>query len=145
MGSGVHTWEEHVLHVFGLLFPVYDEVTVGLVGAVFLPALVDGRTLRHLHIAVVIGGILRVVGLTVEQRAVAILVAAQVVAQGEDVLGRVLVHRRVGGRANHNHGIGGVADEEHEHTQRHRVLHTGGDEQHAIALDAQHKPQGDED
>ena len=49
------------------------------------------------------------------------LLAAQIGAQGEDVLGRVLVHRGVGRGAHHDDGVRRVADHEHEHAQQRGV------------------------
>ena len=99
MAGIVHAWEQHVLGILVLILRADYEVGVLLVGRGFLLALVHGFALAHHGAAVLAVAFkrhLRGVGLTVEQRALAILLTSQVVAQGEDILRRVLVHRRVG-------------------------------------------------
>ena len=66
----------------------HHEVRVFLLFKSFFLAAVDGSALFHTRLAVLSVGIefhLRGVGLSVEQRAVAILVAAQIVTQRENV------------------------------------------------------------
>ena len=99
MSRTVHTWEEHILCIDILVLVAYHEVRVLLVGRSLLLALVNRCTFLHhrlAHVAIHFEGYLRGVCLTVEQWAVAILVTAQITAQGKDILRRVLVHRRVG-------------------------------------------------
>ena len=57
------------------------------------------------------------VGLAVKQGRVAILFTAQVSAQGEDVVGRVLVHRRMGCRTDEDDRIATETYEHHKQTQ----------------------------
>ena len=126
--AAVHAGEEHILCIDGLVLGADHEVAVGLVGTGFLAALVHRGALVHLHAAIVVNLILRVVALAPCQRAIAILVTAQIVAQGEDVFGRVLVHRRVGRRADADDGIRRVANHQHQHAQQRGVLQAGRDE-----------------
>ena len=147
MGRGVHAGEEH-LHARGVERAAahgQDVIAVGLVGVGLLVTLGLRAAGRH-HLVAVVGVALRVIveqghflarhrvflvgfliaglgreGLAVEQRRLAILLAAQIGAQGEDVLGRVLVHRGVGRGAHHDDGVRRVADHEHEHAQQRGV------------------------
>ena len=99
MSRTVHTWEEHILCIYILVLMAYYEVRVLLIGRSLLLALINRCPfLRHrlAHVAVSFESHLRSVSLTIEQWSIAILVAAQITAQGEDILRRVLVHRRVG-------------------------------------------------
>ena len=63
----------------------------------------------------------RVPKLTRCQRSISVLLAAQVAEEGEQVLRVVLVHGRVGRRANHDGRKGAVAKEHHGHAKRQRV------------------------
>ena len=77
----VHTREQHVLCIDELVLVRYDEVRVFLRVAGLLLTLPDRGTLctlGHTHVAVNIECHLRRVSLSVEQRRVAILVAAEV-------------------------------------------------------------------
>ena len=59
----------------------------------------------------------RVVSLTIEKRAVAVLLAVQVILEREDVIGTVLIHWCVGVRTDDECGIGAVSDENDRHHQ----------------------------
>ena len=127
MGTVVHTWENHILGIDIAVFGIDNEVRVLLVFTALLLTAVDGRArlhTRHTHAVFLIEGHLRGVSLAVEQRAVAILVAAEIAAEGEDVLGRVLVHRRIGCRADDDERVARVAYHEHQHAEQRGVLDT---------------------
>ena len=99
MSRAVHTWEEHILCIYILVLMTYYEVRVLLIGRSLLLALINRCAFLHhrlAHVAVRLESHLRSVSLTIEQWSIAILVAAQITAQGEDILRRVLIHRRVG-------------------------------------------------
>ena len=64
---------------------------------------------------------LRSVSLAHKQRTVAILLAAQIFAKSENILRRVLVHRRIGCRANHNHSIRSITHSDESHTEQRSV------------------------
>ena len=51
---------------------------------------------------------------TIEQRRLAILLAVQIAAQREDVIRRILTHRRLGIGPNEDDTIATVADEHHQ-------------------------------
>ncbi len=51
---------------------------------------------------------------TIEQRRLAILLAVQIAAQREDVIRRILTHRRLGIGPDEDDTIAAVADEHHE-------------------------------
>ena len=120
-----HAGEQHVLgvdHAVLRLGYVVGVALVGMLGAL-RPTIVDGRALLHLHLQHLRTGHgfplwLRRVGLPVEERSLSVLVARQIGGKREDVLGRVLVHRRVGSRAYQDDGIAAVADDEHEQAQQ---------------------------
>ena len=121
----MHAREEHVLGIDVVVLVGDDEVGVLLVGRFLFLAGVDGRPFLAdglAHVALLLQFHLSRIGLTVEQRPVAILLAAQVAAQREDVFGRVLVHRRVGRRADDDEGVARIADHDHEKAQQRRVL-----------------------
>ena len=141
--GAIHAWEEHVLCILVFVLGAHDEVRVLLVGTCLLLALVYGLALRRNGSAVAAVGFelhLRAVGLSPEQGARAILDAAQVVAQGEDVLGRVLVHGRVGARADHDERVGRVAHHQHQHAEQYRILQTGRYDGLLLVAAVQHVP-----
>ena len=70
---------------------------------------------RHTHIALDFEFNRGVVGLSVEQWCVAILLAVEVVFQREDIVWGVLVHWGVRRRTNHDSRIAGVADDDYGH------------------------------
>ena len=85
----MHTWEQHVLCVFIVHLVTYHEVRVFLICRCFLFLLIHGCPLDGVRLAVVAVALeehLRGVCLSVEQWPVAILVTAEVTAQGEDIL-----------------------------------------------------------
>ena len=90
----------------------------------------DGRNRLVAAVLVEVVGLLlseavdrrRVVG-SIEQRAVAVLVAVEQRQQREGVVGVVGVHRRVGRGADRHRGVGGVADEHHGRRQQDEVQH----------------------
>ena len=91
-----------------------DEVTVGVVGTGLDHLGIDGRTLLDdggtRGIALHVAG----EGLAEEERVLAILLAVQILGEREDLVGRVLVHRQLGRRADDDLREGGVADEDGE-------------------------------
>ena len=140
MTVGIHAWEEHVLRIDVFDVVALHFIAVGLVGGSLLLTLVHRCAfLRHGHAVAAIGLQLhlRGVGLSVEEWTVAILLTAQVLAQGEDVLGRVLVHGRVGRGADHDDGVRRVADHDHQHAQQRSVHQPCGDELLAVLLPVQ--------
>ena len=148
VAGGVHAREQHVLCVLISVLMAHHEVGVLLVLRGFLAAAVDGSALVHhglAHVAIGLQRHLRGVGTSVEQRAVAILVAAQIATKCKDVLGRVLVHRRVGRRANHDEGIRRVANHEHQQAAEHRILQACTHHGDSLLVDGllvvQHPPQ----
>ena len=141
--------EQHILSIDIVSLATHLLVNIRLVGRPLLLALVDVLTLRALrNKAVGVLGVglplqLRVEGRAVEQRLLAILVTGQIVTDGKDVLGRVLVHRRIGGRANHNQRIAGVANHHHQEAKQSGIEHTaqvsvGGN----LPISKQHIEQG---
>ncbi len=144
MAGVVHAGEEHVLCVLIVALVAHDEVRVFLCVGGFLLALIFGSALAEdgaAHVAINAELHLRGVGLSVEQRTVSILVAAEVFAQSEDVFGRVLVHGRVGRRTDDDDGIRGVANHEHEQAEQCGVLHAGRDGGHTGYFAADYHPQ----
>ena len=86
------------------------------------------------------GLFLRVVGFAHKERAAAVLLAAEVGAEGEDVFGRVLVHRRVLRGADHDDGIRGVAYHQHQHAEQRGIEETLAQQVVALfVLHIQHK------
>ena len=150
VGSVVHAWEEHILGILVGVLVAHDEVGVLLVRRGLFLLLIDGSALLHARLAILsihIEGHLRSVGLSVEQRTIAILVAAEIGPQREDILRRVLVHRGIGSRADHDDRIRGVADHEHQHAEQGRVLHASADELYLFLrarLALKDEPQGNE-
>ena len=120
----------------------YHEVRVLLVSRSLLLALVDGCSLLHLVVHAVLGDSrFRAVCLTIYQRIVAILVAAQIASQRKNVLRGVLVHWRIGCRAYHDDGVCGIAYHEHQHAEQCGVLQTCANQRLAGILAAHHHPQ----
>ena len=133
----VHAREDHVLRVDVLVLVCHHEVGVLLVFRCLLLSAVDWRARLHdrrAHVTVLLQGHLRGVCLAVEQRVFTILVTAEVGAEGEDVLWRVLVHWRVGDGAYHDEGVRRIAYHQHEHAEQGGVLETGRDEIHRLLL-----------
>ena len=85
LAVAVHAREQHILCIDRLILSADYKVGVGLVGTLLLTALIDGGALIHLHMTRLVDLIFRVVGLSPKQRTVAVLVAAQVVTQREDI------------------------------------------------------------
>ena len=105
MTSIIHSWEEHVLGIFVLVLMAHDEVRILFVSRSFLLALPNGSSLFHdgaTHVAFLFKFHLRSKSLSVEEWTVAILVTAKIITQSKDILWRVLVHRWVSRRANHD-------------------------------------------
>ena len=131
MTTVVHTWEQHVLSVFVLVFRLHNKVFVLLVRRRLLLALINGVTLINngtAHIAFDLQLYLRCIGRAIEQRTRTILFATHVFAQGKEVLRGVLVHWRVGCRTNDNHCIRRVTDNQHQHTKQRRIFEAGADQ-----------------
>ena len=138
MAGVVHAREEHILGIDVFILVSDYEVRVLLVLRGLLLTAVDGCALLHsraAHLSVVVERHLRGVGLTVEQRAVAILVTAEVRTEREDVLWRVLIHRRIGHRTDDDECIARVANHQHQHAEQCRILEAGGDEIHRLFVD----------
>ena len=151
--GAVHAWEEHVLRVLVLDASGDFDVTVFLVGrGFFLPDELGGFALDA-RVAVTVfhvEGHLRREGLAVEQGARAVLFAAEVLAQGEDVFRRVLVHRGVGGGAYHDEGVRRVSHDDEHRAEQGGVQRAGADAelffQLGLRLGAEVEPQeGDDD
>ena len=144
MALAVHSGEEHILRIDVVNVITLNDVAVLLLGTGFFLALVNGRTLLGdggaiLAVALVfhLAGIL----LSVEQRTVAILLAAQIAAKRENVLGTVLVHGRVGRTSDYNYGIRAVSNHDHEHAKQAGVHEAGTDPVGLVHLSVQHKIQ----
>ena len=69
---------------------------------------------------------LRIERLAVDERVFAILLAVEVGGEVEYVVGRVLVHRRVGRRAYEDEGVAAVAYEDHRHAPSDEAEHAYG-------------------
>ena len=70
----------------------------------------------------------RIVGLPIEERTVAILLAVEVILEREDVIGGVLVHRRIRIGANNEGCITAISDNDHGNHQHSRVHHASREE-----------------
>ena len=124
MGTAVHTREQHVLGVFVLNASGDFDVRILFVGCSFLLADELRAVVLDARFAVTVFHVqrhLRGEGRAIEQRACAILLASQVFAQCEDVLRRVLVHRRVGGGADDDKCIRGISDDNHHGAEQRGV------------------------
>ena len=83
---------------------------------------------------------LRAVCLTLEERIGTILFTSHVGAEGEDVFGRVLVHRRVLRGADDDDGVGRVANHQHQHAEQGGVEEAfAQDEVSVLVFQRQHK------
>ena len=120
-----HAREQHVLCIHNSILRLCNIVFVSLLaiaGRCGL-SLVYGSALLEFH-AHHIGTCdrfidwLRRVGLAIEQRTLAILVAGEIACECEDIVGRVLVHRRIGCRTNQDDCIAAIADDEHEQAEK---------------------------
>ena len=121
-----HTWCHHVVlvaEVFG--------IAVSAVGGCLHCLGIDGG--GRIFLITVVAGLVdlekngRLERRTVEQRSLAILLAAQVGAERKHVVGRVLVHRRIGVGADKQKRVARIADENHENAQRHECQHPHGE------------------
>ena len=124
--GAIHAGEQHVqlIHIFILRLVFRDVVAVLLILIAFDDSAPSGLSLlrdRHTGAILILALHLRHIGLSVEQRRLAVLLAGQVVAQGEDVLRGVLVHRRVGRRTDQRQGIRRVAHDNHQQADQDRV------------------------
>ena len=128
--AGVHSREEHlgargVFIADGFFVLVVAIAFKFVFGHVALHAVaLDGDELLVNVVALACktaDGRLAQVGFAVEQRTLAVLLAVEVTAQGEDILGGVLVHRRVGRGAHHDDCVRGIANHHHEHTEQRGV------------------------
>ena len=115
MEAGEHAGEEHFLRrgVDERAVHLDDVVLVGLVGIFLLVTL-------HAFLLVLTHS-LRSIGLTVEEGLLPVLLAVQISAEREDVFGRVLIHRRVLCRTQHDECVGRIADHEHQHAEQRGV------------------------
>ena len=120
--GAIHAGEEHA--EFGgvdvVAFVVDDFIAVGFIfrclddaGPYRCPFFIEGNTVFPFHVGHE--------GLSVEERAVAVLFAVEVAAQGKNIFGRVLVHGGVGRRTYDDDGIGGVSDEDDQHRHQYHV------------------------
>ena len=133
----MHTREQHVLRIDEFLLMTYYEIRIFLRTVGFLLTLPDRCAFFsawHTHVAIHIECNLRGICLTIEQRTVAILIAAEIASECEDVLWRVLVHRRVGRRTYHYDRIAGITDHKHQKTQQNGILCTRCDIRHDLLL-----------
>ena len=124
----VHAREQHILGVFVLILVRNNKVRVFLILCFLFLSAVNRRTFRHFglaYIAISLQCYLRSVGLPVQQGAVSILVTAQVRTEREDVFRRILIHWRVGNRANYDERVARIAYHQHQHTQQSRILQAG--------------------
>ena len=120
-----HAGKEHVLCIDQSVLSLGHVVAVALrdVCRVLRQTLIDGGSFLHLHLHHLCAchGFpfgLRGVGLPIDKRALSVLVACQVVGQREDILWRVLVHRRIGRRAYQDEGIAAIANDQHEQAEQ---------------------------
>ena len=134
MGAREHTGEEHFLRrgVDGLAAHLDDVVLVGLVGIFLLV------TLHTFFLAVTHS--LRGKGLTIEKGFLSVLLAVQISAEREDVFGRVLIHRRVLCRTQHDECVGRIADHEHQHAEQRGVERALAHHILAVFLPLQEEP-----
>ena len=126
MSAGEHAGEEHFLRrgVNGLAIYLDNVIFVGLVRIFLLVTL-------HAFLLVLTHS-LRGKGLTIEKGLLTILLAVEISAEREDVFGRVLVHRRVLCRTQHDECVGRIADHEHQHAEQRGV--EGAFAHHKLAL-----------
>ena len=118
--------EEHVLLGAVLIFGLaaHGHIAVGVGGRGLHLLGIECASLLHHRFQGAGGGILLIHHLaveraTVEQRSLAILLAAQVLGEGIGVVGRVLIEGSERVAANENHGIARKSDEDDQHAQRH--------------------------
>ena len=120
-----HTRKQHVLCIHHSFLRLSHEVFVALtccLGSALIDRcpLLDFRS-HHTGPCDRLEHRLRRIGLTIEERSLTILVACQIGCQREDILGGVLVHRRIGCRTDEDNGIAAVSDDEHQKTEQGRV------------------------
>ena len=104
----VHAREEHIVGIDIVRLVTNDAIAVGLVCAVLLHTLIFGSPLcahRHVILTFYLHSYRSGIRLTIEQGSITILLAAQIVAEREDILRRVLIHRSIGRRAYYNHSV----------------------------------------
>ena len=133
----MHTREKHVLRVNVFVVVAHYDVGVFLALVVFFLAVVDSLALVALPVEHTVASRLelglRCVGVAVEQGARTVLLAVKVRAEGEDVLGRVLVHGRIGRGADYYYRIGGVTNHKHEEAEQ-RGVHYARRNEEAVLL-----------
>ena len=120
-----HAREEHILCIHNAVLRLCNIVFVSLLAFAGRceSSLVNGSPLLEFH-AHHIGTCdrfvdrLRRIGLPIDERALAILVAGKIACECEDIVGRILVHRRIGCRADENDGIAAIADDKHEQAEK---------------------------
>ena len=124
----VHTREEHLKLVHVLITGLISRYYV----AVFFPFYSRCRSVlrvtlflyRNTHIALHLQFHRRIIGLSVEEWRIAILLAVEVVFQREDIVWRVLIHWGVRIGANHYRRITGIANHHHRHHHGNRIQPT---------------------
>ena len=129
--SRVHTWEEHLklvhILVVGLVTCYYIAVFLSFYlwcGCILRMSLFLHR---NTHITLHLQFHRCIIGLSVEQWCIAVLLAVEVVFQREHIVGRVLIHRRVRIGANHYRRIARIANHHHSHHHRYRIQPTRRD------------------
>ena len=138
----MHTREEHILSVFVLILIPYYEIRIRLIGRSLFLTLINRCSFgKFIMRSVFRNSRLGGVSLSIKQRTVAILVAAEIVSEREDILRRVLVHRRIGRRTYHDDCVCRVTNHQHEHTQQHCVLYSCADDSFTAFRNAQDNPQ----
>ena len=119
----IHTREQHVQ--LGLILVMFvisgDYITVWLVLRCFQFFLPNGFALCRYGSPVGITSDFGRESLSIEQRPVAILFAVEITAQTKYIFGRILIHRGIGRRTNHNQRIRRITDKNNEQRQQYRI------------------------
>ena len=119
----IHTREQHVQ--LGLILVMFvisgDYITVYLVLRCFQFFLPNGFALCRYGSPVGITSDFGRESLSIEQRPVAILFAVEITAQTKYIFGRILIHRGIGRRTNHNQRIRRITDKNNEQRQQYRI------------------------
>ena len=131
--AGVHTREDHHKLLAELIRSLVagNDILIGILGISFG----CGRVLRmslffhgdaHISFDFELHG--RIVSLPIEEWSVAILLAIEVILEREDVIGGVLVHRRIRIGANNEGCITAISDNDYGNHQHGRVHHASREE-----------------
>ncbi len=162
VAHGLVVWTFHFLHIFIMLrrmvFHYFGVHTLGIIesSTVFVTQItVDNPCLRTailIHRYVIAARSGRILLLhhclgkhrTIEERTVAILLTVEIRRKGKHVVGRILVHRRIGPGTDKKKRIRSIADEYHEYTQNderehpHRYFFTEAPEPYCEHTQEQH-------